>query len=312
MTLGGGRCVPVARKCSISRKIHGRPWAARPIMTASAPVYSRTNFAFSGVVTSPLATTGIETERFTARIVSYSASPVYMQARVRPCMASDWMPCSSAIFATRSALRFSLFQPVRILSVTGTWTALTTASMMRATSGSSCSSAEPAKTLQIFFAGQPMLMSMMSAPLSTLYFAASAIIAGSAPAIWITLGSTSPSWLPRRMVFSDPHRSELDATISDTAIPAPIALQRLRKGRSVTPAMGATMRLFLSWMEPIFKLCDAPSRRNETVGGLSAKGKVLILYAAQFARKLNFALAHGRVVNLTQKVNRGNRRADHL
>jgi hypothetical protein len=29
---------PVARKCSISRKIHGRPCAARPIMTPSAPV----------------------------------------------------------------------------------------------------------------------------------------------------------------------------------------------------------------------------------------------------------------------------------
>ena len=49
-TAGGGSCVPVSRKCSISRKIHGRPWAARPIMTASAPVYSSTNFAFSGVV----------------------------------------------------------------------------------------------------------------------------------------------------------------------------------------------------------------------------------------------------------------------
>ncbi len=107
--------------------------------------------------------------------------------------------------------------------------------------------------MQIFFAGQPMLMSMMSAPPSTLYLAASAIIAGSAPAIWITLGSTSPSWLPRRMVFSEPHSSEFEATISDTAIAAPIFLQRLRKGGSVTPAMGATIRLFLSWMEPIFK-----------------------------------------------------------
>jgi hypothetical protein len=43
----------------------------------------------------------------------------------------------------------------------------------------------------------------------------------------------------------------LDATISETAIPAPMRLQRLRKGRSVTPAMGATIRLFLRMMEPI-------------------------------------------------------------
>jgi hypothetical protein len=31
-------------------------------------------------------------ERFTSRIVSYSASPWYMHARVRPCIARDWMP----------------------------------------------------------------------------------------------------------------------------------------------------------------------------------------------------------------------------
>ena len=55
------------------------------------------------------------------------------------------------------------------------------------------------------------------------------------------------------MVFSEPQRSEFDATISDTAMPAPSFLQRLRNGRSVTPAIGATIRLFLSWMLPIFK-----------------------------------------------------------
>ena len=176
---------------------------------------------------SPLAITGIATEAFTARMVSYSASPVYMQARVRPCRAMAAMPYSSAMRAIARALRFSLLQPVRNLRVTGTSTALTTASTMRATSGSSLRSAEPAATLQIFLAGQPMLMSMIWAPLSTLYFAASAIIAGSDPAIWITLGSTSPSWLPRRIVFSEPHRSEFEATISETAIPAPIFLHKL-------------------------------------------------------------------------------------
>ena len=40
--------------------------------------------------------------------------------------------------------------------------------VVRATSGSFCSSAEPAATLQTFFAGQPMLMSMVCAPRSTL------------------------------------------------------------------------------------------------------------------------------------------------
>ena len=72
-------------------------------------------------------------------------------------------------------------------------TAATTASRILATSGSFCISAEPAMTLQIFLAGQPMLMSMICAPFSALYRAAWAIIAGSAPAICTEIGSTSPS-----------------------------------------------------------------------------------------------------------------------
>src|SRR5262249_3269948 len=80
---------------------------------------------------------------------------------------------------------------------------------------------------------------------------ASAIIAGSAPAICTEIGSTSPSWLARRRVFSLPHRREFDATISDTARPAPNCLHNCRKGRSVTPAIGATKRLFRKVREPI-------------------------------------------------------------
>ena len=67
---------------------------------------------------------------------------------------------------------------MRVFKVTGTETAPTTASKMRATSISSCSSAEPASRLQTFFAGQPILISMISAPASTLRCAASAIMFG--------------------------------------------------------------------------------------------------------------------------------------
>jgi len=70
--------------------------------------------------------------------------------------------------AIAGALRCAASQPVRIFSVTGTSTAATTASRMRATSASSRMSAEPAQALQTFFAGQPMLMSMSCAPWSTL------------------------------------------------------------------------------------------------------------------------------------------------
>ncbi len=122
---------------------------------------------------SPFATTGILTAAFTAAMVSYSASPRYRSARVRPCTVSIEMPAASARRATVIAFLCSRSQPVRIFSVTGTAsgpvpTAATTASTMRCTSGSFCSSAEPAATLQTFFAGQPMLMSMICAPLSTL------------------------------------------------------------------------------------------------------------------------------------------------
>jgi hypothetical protein len=68
----------------------------------------------------------------------------------------------------------------------------------------------------------------------------------------------------------------LDATISETAMPAPMRLQRLRKGRSVTPAMGATTRLLRSWTLPIFTM-DAvagffPSWAARVLGWDSTEG----------------------------------------
>ncbi len=154
---------------------------------------------------SPLAITGIPTRVFTRAMVSYSASPMYWSERVRPWMAMARTPESSAMRAMRGALRFWWSQPVRNLSVTGVFgTAATTAVRMRATRASSFISAEPAMTLQIFLAGQPMLMSMIWAPWSALWRAASAIMAGSAPAICTEIGATSPSWLARRRVLALP------------------------------------------------------------------------------------------------------------
>lgn len=126
-----------------------------------------TFLAFSGESMSPLANTGIDTACLIAAMVSYSASPVYRSARVRPCTARAWIPACSASFATVTPLRLSRSQPVRIFRVTGTSTALTTASRISATSASSRSRADPAALLHTFFAGQPMLMSMICAPSST-------------------------------------------------------------------------------------------------------------------------------------------------
>src|SRR5690606_29723975 len=163
-------------------------------------------------------------------------------------MASAAIPASSAMRAIASALRWPAAQPVRILSVTGTSTAATTASRMRATSASSRISAEPAQALQTFLAGQPMLMSMICAPWPALWRAASAICTGSVPAIWTLTGAGSPAWSMRRsdlVVFQK--RGSL-VVISDTARPAPSCLHSSRKGLSVTPAMGArTTRGSMAW-----------------------------------------------------------------
>ena len=104
-----------------------------------------------------------------------------------------------------------------ILTLTGTSTAFTTASTIAIASASSAISAEPESRLQTFLAGQPMLMSMICAPRSTLKRAASAIICGSAPAICTAFGSISPSWSVRRAVFTLAHSRGLDAAISLTA-----------------------------------------------------------------------------------------------
>jgi hypothetical protein len=81
------------------------------------------------------------------------------------------MPADSAARARRTAFFSEAHQPVRIFSVTGTLCgahAATTASTISSASASSFISAEPAHLLQTFLAGQPMLMSMICAPRSTL------------------------------------------------------------------------------------------------------------------------------------------------
>ena len=81
------------------------------------------------------------------------------------------MPADSAARARRTAFFSLAHQPVRIFRVTGTpcgAQAATTASTISTASGSSFIRAEPAHLLQTFLAGQPMLMSMIWAPRSTL------------------------------------------------------------------------------------------------------------------------------------------------
>ena len=82
-----------------------------------------------------------------------------------------------------------LSQPRRIFTVTGTGLAFTTASAMRAAFSGSFIRAEPSPLETTFPTGQPMLMSMTSAPdTSAAITAASAMQVMSLPKIWAAAG----------------------------------------------------------------------------------------------------------------------------
>ena len=92
-----------------------------------------------------------------------------------------------------------------------------------------------------FFAGQPMLISMIRAPMSATIFAASAIGRASRPASCTEDGSSSPSSL-RALARTEGLAVSIspEATISDTTSPAPNRATIRRNGRSVIPAIGAS------------------------------------------------------------------------
>ena len=93
-------------------------------------------------------------------------------------------PACSSIAASSGALHELLSQPLRILTVTGTGTAFTTASTIRAAFSGSFISALPSPLFAIFGMGQPMLMSIKSAPdASSASAAPSAMTDGSLPKI---------------------------------------------------------------------------------------------------------------------------------
>ena len=134
--------------------------------------------------------TGMDTASFTLRTKRQSALPLYIWLRVRPWTVIIFAPISSAIRASSGALRLSWHQPMRIFTVTGTFTAFTVASIRRVASGTSRMSADPASPFTTLRTGQPMLMSMIAAPCCSTSLAASAICAGSQPTSCIDTGSS--------------------------------------------------------------------------------------------------------------------------
>ena len=167
------------------------------------------------------------------------------------------MPASSAIFAMATPLRCWGESPVRILRVTGTSTADTTACKISATRRSSAKSAEPAAFLQTFLAGQPILMSMISAPSSALSRAASASCWGSLPTICTDRSPPWALWQRRNEDLREVSSLGSAVSISATAIPAPRPTQSSRRGKSVTPAMGARTTGLANCNAPICKPAGA-------------------------------------------------------
>ena len=100
--------------------------------------------------------------------------------------------------------------------------------------------AEPQALPQTIRAGQPKLMSMIFAPNSTAACAAEAISEGSAPSSCTVGNRSCASQASLRIVMSVARSPALLETISPTTSEAPRRRQILRKGTSVTPAMGAS------------------------------------------------------------------------
>ena len=136
---------PLARRGAIGPTSQGRPTAARPIITASAPEARSIARASSSEPQSPLTTSGIEIASCTAR----TARPV--GAALVELAAGAAMHCDHprrrrprARRASSGALRLASSQPSRIFTVTGRRVAATVAAMRRTAWSRSRISAEPA------------------------------------------------------------------------------------------------------------------------------------------------------------------------
>jgi hypothetical protein len=136
-----------------------------------------------------------------------------------------------------------------------------TASMSFSASSGTRISAEPAKPLVTRLFGQPMLMSMMSAPASAAISAPRRIHSASQPASCTTCGSLPDDFLSLRTISPCPVASALLAIISDTTQPAPNRSASRRMGASVMPAMGArNARPGNSWPPTLNFWAGSPTR----------------------------------------------------
>ncbi len=175
----------------ISRSAHGLPWAARPTITAAAPVVASTVCARARDVTSPEAITGTSTSETSSAVKEWSAVPVYICFAERGWSVSEAAPAPTSLGPISRHAREPFSTPRRIFTLTGSGDAPATASTSRHAWSGSASIEAPAPVFVTFLTGQPKLMSTMSAPAAATIRVASAIAAGSEPKIWIARGCSS-------------------------------------------------------------------------------------------------------------------------
>ena len=104
----------------ISLSAHGLPWAARPTMTAAAPVVASTVCALAREVMSPDAITGTSTSSTSSAVSEWSASPVYICFAERGWSVSDAAPASTSCGPISRQVREPFARPRRILTESGT------------------------------------------------------------------------------------------------------------------------------------------------------------------------------------------------
>ena len=110
--------------------------SAQPVARCMAPASARLR-------TSPLPVTGTRTASTTEAMISHGARPVNCCERVRGCTVIPSAPSSSAMRAISTAFSERSSQPPRILTVSGTDTALRMPLMTSAARSGSRMSAEP-------------------------------------------------------------------------------------------------------------------------------------------------------------------------
>ena len=175
---------------------------------------------------------------------------------MRPWTVTIFTPRSSAIRASSGALRLSWHQPIRILSVTGTFTAFTVAATSAVASGRSRISADPASPLTTLRTGQPMLMSMIAAPRSSHSRAASPMSCGEQPTSCIDTGSSIGSHIAFWMDWRVSRIAAWLAIISVTLRPDPKRRTARRNGKSLTPVIGARITGVLTVTPPTSMGCS--------------------------------------------------------